>query len=43
MKNAPNNKGSKYNVKVGYKNGEITHEPLDMVAKDDPVTCASGW
>ena len=21
-------------------NGEITHESLDMLAKDDPVTCA---
>jgi len=32
--------GSKYNVKVRWENGEETWEPLDIMAKDDPVTCA---
>ena len=36
----PQYKGSKYNVKTEWENGEITHEPLDIIAKDDPVTCA---
>ena len=35
----PQYKGSRYNVKVDWENGEITHEPLDMLAKDDPFTC----
>ena len=38
--NTPQYKGFKYNVKVEWENGEITHEPLDILAKDDPVTCA---
>ena len=36
----PQYKGSRYNVKVEWGNGEITHEPLDMLANDDPCTCA---
>ena len=36
----PNWKGSKYNVMVEWENGEITSEPLAIIAKDDPVTCA---
>ena len=36
----PNYKGSKYNVMVEWETGEITSEPLDIIAKDDPVTCA---
>ena len=35
-----NYKGSSYNVRVEWENGEITYEPLDIIAKDDPVTCA---
>ena len=36
----PQYKRSKYNVKVQWENGEITNEPPDIIAKDDPVTCA---
>ena len=33
-------KGSKYNVKVEWEDGSITYEPLALIAKDDPVSCA---
>ena len=29
-----------YNAKVEWENREMTHKPLDMITKDDPVTCA---
>jgi hypothetical protein len=32
--------GSLYNVMIEWENGEITSEPLSIIAKDDPVTCA---
>lgn len=32
--------GSTYNVLVEWETGETTYEPLDIIAKDDPVTCA---
>jgi hypothetical protein len=32
--------GSKWNVMVEWENGEITSEPLNIIAADDPVTCA---
>ena len=35
-----NYKGSKYNVKVQWEDGSITWEPLNIFAKDDPITCA---
>ena len=35
-----NYKGSKYNVMVEWEIGEITDEPLSLIAADDPVTCA---
>ena len=35
-----NYKGSKYNVMVERETGEITDEPLSLIAADDPVTCA---
>ena len=38
--NHPNYKGSKYNVMVEWENGEVTTEPLQLIAADDPVTCA---
>ena len=31
----------KYNVHVEWETGEKTHEPLPVLATDDPVTCAS--
>jgi hypothetical protein len=32
--------GSSYNVMIEWENGEITTEPLAIIAADDPVTCA---
>ena len=37
----PEYKGSSYNVKVHWENGEVTWEPLDEMIKDDPVTLAN--
>ena len=37
----PDWKGSKYNVQVEWETGEITFEPLFIIAADDPVTCAA--
>ena len=37
----PDWKGSKYNVQVAWETGEITFEPLSIIAADDPVTCAA--
>ncbi|KAL7579256.1 hypothetical protein ACA910_011415 [Epithemia clementina (nom. ined.)] len=36
----PDYRGSPYNVNVLRDTGEITTEPLNMIASDDPVTCA---
>ena len=36
----PSYKGSSYNVLVAWEDGSQTFEPLDQIAKDDPVTCA---
>ena len=33
-------KGSKWNVQVEWENGEITWEPLGIIAKSDPIICA---
>ena len=38
--NSPSYQGSKYNVMVEWENGEITTEPLSILAADDPVACA---
>ena len=35
-----NYKDSKYNVMVKWETGEITDEPLSLIAADDPVTCS---
>ena len=37
----PDWEGSKYNVQVESETGEITFEPLSIIAADDPVTCAA--
>ena len=37
----PDWKGSKYNVQVEWETGEITFEPLSIIADDDPVPCAA--
>ena len=37
----PDWKGSKYNVQIEWETGEITFEPLFIIAPDDPVTCAA--
>lgn len=39
-KEHPNYNGSTWNVMVEWENGEITSEPLTIIAADDPVTCA---
>ena len=33
-------KGSRWNVLVNWETGESTYEPLNLIAADDPVTCA---
>lgn len=38
--NHPDYKGSSYNVKLQWDTGEVTYEPLDIIAKDDPLSCA---
>ena len=37
----PNCQGCKYNVLVEWETGEMTYEPLSVLAADDPVTCAT--
>ena len=37
----PNWKGSKWNVQIEWEVGEITFEPLSVIAADDPITCAA--
>ena len=39
-RNHPDYNGSNFNVKIEWENGEITSEPLNVIASDDPVTCA---
>lgn len=34
-------KGSTYNILVEWETGESTYEPLDLIASDDPITCAA--
>ena len=36
----PDYKGSIFNILIEWENGETTMEPLSIIAKDDPVTCA---
>ena len=38
--NHPDYKGSAWNVRMEWENNEITAEPLNVIAADDPVTCA---
>ena len=37
----PSWKVRKYNVQVEWETGEITFEPLSVVAADDPIACAA--
>lgn len=39
-KNHKDYKGSTFNVSVEWENGEVTEEPLAIIAADDPITCA---
>ena len=39
-KNHPSHMGSPHNIKVEWENGEITEEPLNVIAADAPVACA---
>jgi len=32
--------GSSFNVVIEWENGEVTSEPLSVIAKDDPDSCA---
>ena len=36
----PSYKGSRYNLIIEWETGEITSEPLKIIATDDPVPCA---
>jgi hypothetical protein len=36
----PDYNGSSYNLMIEWENGEVSSEPLLVIAKDDPVTCA---
>jgi hypothetical protein len=38
--NHPDCNGSMYSLLIEWENGETTKEPLQFIAKDDPVTCA---
>ena len=40
-KNDPKYNGGFYIVMVEWVTGEITDEPLSIIAQDDPVTCAA--
>ena len=40
-RNHPDYKGSKYNVMIEWKNGDLTSKPLSIIGADDPVTCAN--
>ena len=40
-KNHPDYKGSSYNVTIEWENGEITDEPLSIIAVDAPIACAN--
>ena len=31
---------SRWNVKISWEDGSVTWEPLDIIVKSDPVTCA---
>ena len=35
-----NYKGLRFNLLINWDAGERTYEPLDLIAKDDPVSCA---
>ena len=37
----PNWKGNKWNVQIEWETGEVTFEPLSVIAADDPITCAA--
>ena len=41
LDSGPDWKGSKYNLQVEWETGEITFEPLSIIAADDPVRCAA--
>ena len=36
----PAYRGSRWNVRVTWENGEVTYVPLSVIAKSDPVSCA---
>jgi hypothetical protein len=40
LRHDKDNNGSRFNLLVEWENGEITTEPLSVIAADDPMTCA---
>ena len=38
--NDPNYIGSCFNVRIKWENEEMTYKPLDVIAADNPITCA---
>ena len=40
QKNHSRYRGSRWNLKVHWENDEVTWEPLAIIAKSDPITCA---
>ena len=40
LKGDENYKGSRFNVLLNWDSGESTYEPLDLIGKDDSITCA---
>jgi hypothetical protein len=38
--NHPEYKGFQYNLMIEWENGEMTTDPIAIIAADDPVTCA---
>ena len=36
----PDRKGSEYNIKMEWETGEVTYEPLGLIAADSPIECA---
>jgi hypothetical protein len=40
-KEHPDYNGSSYNLKIEWESGEITYEPLNVIAIDEPTTCVA--
>ena len=40
VRSHPNYNGSPYNLRMEWEHWEVTNKPLNMIAEDDPVSCA---